>query len=64
MKSDFGAARAHLEKACHLLAGSDETSRKTREALDWLIDAVLAAEHSRPEAEIIPFPSRRRAGEH
>jgi hypothetical protein len=62
MKSDFSAARAHLEKAYHHLSGSDEASLKAQEALDWLIEAVLAAEHSRPEAEIIPFPDRKRVG--
>jgi hypothetical protein len=62
MKSDFSAARAHLEKAYHLLSGPDETSRKAREALDWLTEAILVAEHSRPAAEVIPFPDRKRAG--
>jgi hypothetical protein len=56
MKSDFSAARAHLEKAYHHLSGQDEASRKAQEALDWLIEAVLAAEHSRPSADVIPFP--------
>jgi hypothetical protein len=64
MKSDFSAARAHLEKAYHLLPGADETSRKAREALDWLTEAILVAEHRRPAAEVIPFPDRKRVGNH
>lgn len=48
MNSDFAAARYNLERAYQYLSGNDETSQKTREALDLLIEAVITAEHSRP----------------
>ena len=58
MKSEFPAARIHLERAYDALLGDDETSVKTREALDLLIEAVAAAEYSRPPATVIDFPGR------
>jgi len=60
MKSEFSAARVHLERAYDALHGDDETSSKTREALDLLIEAVAAAEYSRPSAKVIALPSRAR----
>ncbi|AZO08663.1 MULTISPECIES: hypothetical protein [unclassified Mesorhizobium] len=56
MKSDFAAAHLHLDRACHYLRGDDETSRAALEALDLVIEAVAAAQYSRPEAEVLPFP--------
>ncbi|MET2830543.1 hypothetical protein [Mesorhizobium shangrilense] len=58
MKSEFSAARVHLERAYDALRGDDETSSKTREALDLLIEAVAAAEYSRPSATVIDLPIR------
>jgi hypothetical protein len=57
MKSDFAMARRHLERAYNALSGDDETSRKSRDALDLLVDAILTAEYRRQECEIIPFPA-------
>jgi hypothetical protein len=58
MKSEFSAARVHLERAYDALRGDDETSCKTREALDLLIEAVAVAEYSRPSATVINLPIR------
>ena len=58
MKSEFSAARVHLERAYDALHGDDETSNKTREALDLLIEAVAVAEYSRPSATVINLPVR------
>jgi hypothetical protein len=56
MKSDFAAARLHLERACHYLRGDDETSHNALAALDLLIEAVVAAQYTRPAAEVFDFP--------
>lgn len=56
MTSDYSAARLHLERAYHYLKGSDDTSRKTCEALDVLIEAVAVAECTRPKGEVVAFP--------
>lgn len=61
VKTNFPAARRHLEEAYHLLTDEDELSHKSRQALEILIDALLAAEYSgkKPEAKVIHFPSHR-----
>lgn len=59
MTSDFSAARDHLDRAYLYLRGDDETSRKAREALDLLLEAIITAEHTRPCAKVISFPTRR-----
>lgn len=46
MQSDFSAARRHIEEASRLLAGDDELSTRSRQAMAILIDAFLAAEFS------------------
>ncbi|AZO47835.1 MAG: hypothetical protein EOS58_17830 [Mesorhizobium sp.] len=56
MKSDFAAARLHLERAGHYLRGDDETSHTTLAALDLLVEAITVAQYARPVAEIVPFP--------
>jgi len=56
MKSDFAAARLHLERACHYLRGDDETSSEARAALDLLIEAIVAAQYTRPVAQVLDFP--------
>lgn len=55
MPSDFSAARVHLERAYDYLHGADTTSRKSREALDLLIEAAATAEYRRPTAKVVPF---------
>lgn len=57
MNSNFGHARELLEQAWLQLQGDDETSRKSRFAIDILVEAVATAEHSKPyrQAEIIEF---------
>jgi hypothetical protein len=55
MPSNFAQARELLEHAWLQLSGDDETSVKTRQALDLLIEAVAKAEYTRPPAEIIEF---------
>jgi hypothetical protein len=57
MPSNFGHARELLEQAWLQLSGDDETSQKSRQALDILIEAVATVEHSKPyrQAEIIDF---------
>ena len=56
MKSDFAAAHLHLERACHYLRGNDETSSETRAALDLLIEAIVAAQYTRPAGDVVEFP--------
>ncbi|MER9057060.1 hypothetical protein NKJ02_25920 [Mesorhizobium sp. M0213] len=56
MTSDFAAAHLHLERACHYLRGDDETSRTARAALDLLVDAIVAAQYTRPPADVVEFP--------
>lgn len=58
----FPAVRRHLEEAYRLLGGNDELSERTRQALDILIDALLAAEYRTPRmsATIIDFPVQTR----
>ncbi|PDQ21884.1 hypothetical protein CN311_06600 [Mesorhizobium sanjuanii] len=56
MKSDFAAAHLHLERACHYLRGDDETSSGARAALDILIEAIVAAQYTRPLADVVEFP--------
>jgi hypothetical protein len=57
MQSNFGHARELLEQAWLQLSGDDETSQKSRRAIDILVEAVATAEHSKPyrQAEIIDF---------
>lgn len=61
MTTNVQAVRRHLEEAYRLLDGSDELSEKTRQALDILIDGLLAAEYRTKctGAKIINFPLRR-----
>lgn len=61
MTSDFSAARVHLDRAYHYLRGDDEMSRRGREALDLLIEAVAVEEFKKPRqnAEVLSFPIRR-----
>ncbi|MCR4268040.1 hypothetical protein [Nitratireductor sp. ZSWI3] len=56
MKSDFSAARLHLERAQDYLRGSDATSEQIRQALDCLIDAVAAEQCCKPSAEAANRP--------
>ena len=58
MKSDFSAARLHLDRAYDYLRGDDADSRKICEALSLLIEAVAVAEFTRPSraATLLKFP--------
>jgi hypothetical protein len=58
MTSDFSAARVDLERAYHHLRGDDAMSRRGREALDLLIEAVVVEEFRQPRqnAEVLRFP--------
>lgn len=58
MRSNYSAARAHLERAYDHLCGDDDTSRQAREAVDLLIEAVAVAECSRKPAEFVRLPLR------
>lgn len=66
MTSNFTRARELLAKAKRELSGDDETSLKSRQALDLLIGVILTEEYSSPPsaAEIISFEqeARRRKG--
>ncbi|MEQ1954490.1 hypothetical protein [Mesorhizobium sp. CN2-181] len=53
MKSDFSAARLHLDRAYHYLRGNDEASRRMCEKLDVLLEAVIAAEFAKPTAQVV-----------
>jgi hypothetical protein len=60
MKSDFAAARVHLDRACHYLQGIDHTSQEVRSVLDELIETVAVAECGQWEqkATVLRFPAR------
>ena len=62
MTSDFSAARVHLDRAYHYLRGDDPMSRRGREALDLLIEAVAVEEFKQPSqnADVLMFPIGRR----
>ena len=62
MNSDFSAARVHVDRAYHYLRGDDPMSRRGREALDRLIEAVAVEEFKQPrqDAEVLMFPTGRR----
>jgi hypothetical protein len=65
VESRFPAARRHLEDAYRHIQGDDELSVRSRQALEILIDAFLAAEFtSTPKSPtVIEFPQERaRAG--
>jgi hypothetical protein len=57
MASDFAYARELLEHAWLKLSGDDETSIKSRQAIDILIDVITTAEHTMPRgrAKILEF---------
>ena len=61
VKSSFSAARRHLEEAHRLLPGDDELSVKSCQALEILIDALLAAEFqaSKEQAKVVDLGERR-----
>ena len=60
MPSNFSRARLHLEHAYDALSGEDVTSRRAREAVDLLIEAVATAEFARSRAVVIElFPRGR-----
>jgi len=59
MPSEFALAREYLEQAWLRLSGEDDTSVKSRAAIDLLIEAVARAEYTKRHgaAEILPFPT-------
>ena len=58
MPSEFALAREYLEQAWLRLSGDDETSVKSRTAIDLLIEAVAQAEYTKAygPADILSFP--------
>ncbi|MGE0281216.1 MAG: hypothetical protein AB7P20_11485 [Rhizobiaceae bacterium] len=56
MSSDLPTARAHLEAALDELSGDDEFSNLARQAIGMMIDSILALEHRRTSATVVPFP--------
>ena len=59
-RSNFSAARAHLERAMDHLAGNDIASVDARTALALLIDATILAEYAWPRSKVIDFVARTR----
>jgi hypothetical protein len=59
MPSEFALAREYLEQAWLRLSGDDETSVKSRTAIDLLIEAVAQAEYTRSygAADVLSFPA-------
>ncbi len=62
MQSDFSGARQCLERTLRHLQGSDETSKRSRQALGLLIEAMVTAERTQRTfaASILPFPGSHR----
>jgi hypothetical protein len=62
MKSDFAAARVHLDRAYHYLQGGDRASQEARVALVELLEAIVAAECREVGAgsEVLTFPMSKR----
>ena len=58
MRSDFAAARRHLEIAQQKLHGGDPASRKLQEAIDLLVELALTAEHMPRRGEVLVFPRK------
>ena len=56
MQSDFAVARELLECAQNCLWDRDETSRKVREALEYLIEEIALAEFKKGPVTVVPFP--------
>jgi hypothetical protein len=56
LTSDFAAARLHLDQAYHYLRGEDDTSSRSRGALDLLIEVIATAQFARPRGEVVQFP--------
>ncbi|WP_353642931.1 hypothetical protein [Mesorhizobium sp. WSM2239] len=57
MQSDFAGARLCLEKAFHLLGGSNVVSVQAREAIGLLIAAMMSEEEGqagKPETSLRP----------
>lgn len=59
MISNFPSARKHLEEAHRLLAGEDELTVKSRQALEILIDAFLAAEFAGGTSRVVDLAQAR-----
>ena len=60
MRSDFAAARRHLEQAYSHLSGDDDLTQKMLAALSLLIGAALTAEHIHDEpCKVVTFPDLR-----
>lgn len=55
MRSNYLAARENLEKAYEHLQADDETSRKMREAIGILIDAMVVVQFKR-KGQVLEFP--------
>jgi hypothetical protein len=55
LTSDFAAAHVHLDRTLRCLRGNDDVSHEARHAIELLIEAVMVAEHRKPEAEVIAF---------
>ncbi|MFI0844204.1 hypothetical protein [Mesorhizobium sp. IMUNJ 23232] len=62
MRSDFSAARLHLDRAYHYLRGNDEASRKMCEKLDVLLESVIAAEFAKPTAQVVQLSPQQIGG--
>ncbi|MGX9181736.1 hypothetical protein [Mesorhizobium sp. BHbdii] len=60
LTTDFAAAWLHLDRAYHYLSGDDDTSRKSRAALDLLLEAIATAQYSRPRGKVVQFPRQGR----
>lgn len=62
MKSDFAAARVHLDRAYYYLQGIDQTSQQARVSLGDLLEAIAAAECSQEgKSDVLQFPVPKRA---
>lgn len=64
MKSDFAAARVHLDRAYHYLQGRDPASEQARVVLVDLLEVVTAGEWRQPEpaSKAIELSLPKRAG--
>ena len=57
MKSDFSAARIHLDRAYHYLRGDDGISRRACHAIDELLELVIIADSRQNQsAKVLRFP--------
>jgi len=64
VRSDFSAARFHLDRAYLYLGGTDEMSQQARLAINLLIEAVSTCEFAAATSSILALREQRKSSPH